>query len=176
MQKKISSAKIEEYKYLKSETLKRIEFRYKSINLILIAAGTFISIGSQQKSALILLIYPVISLFLTFSWVHNGISLTRIGQYIREEIEDDKNLRWEGYLKGKEENATAFSNLNTLGSIGLVVSTQILSYILALTIHMQTTSQEFVFTRAVEIFLGFDFVVIVITLIILIMYLRRRRI
>lgn len=159
--------KAEEYKALRNEILKRVEFRYQIINLILFAAGTFISLGLQQKSASILLLYPILSFFLILSWMHNGITLTHIGQYIREKIEPGTDLGWETQLKVNYPGAVAFSLFNTLATSGLVISTQILSIVLALTS----------FSRAIPeiLLLTVDIVIVTASAWLLQKYSRRRR-
>ena len=76
---------VTEYQALRSEILKRIEFRYQLINLILIVAGTFLTVGLQPNiSASMLLVYPILALFLVAGWVHNGVATLRIARYIRK--------------------------------------------------------------------------------------------
>lgn len=130
-QNDLSQAKLAEYKALKDESLKRISFRYQIINIILIAAGTFTSLGLQQKSASTLLIYPIISYFLVLSWMHNGVTLNHIGKHIREKIEPGSDICWETQLKANYSKSVAFSYMNTWSVSGLVISTQLLSIILA---------------------------------------------
>lgn len=64
-----------EYKALRDEIVKRIEFRYQIINLILIVAGTFLTVGVQASiPASVLLVYPILALFLISGWAHNGVT------------------------------------------------------------------------------------------------------
>lgn len=53
------------YKALRDEIVKRLEFRYQIINLTLVVAGTFLTIGVQANMpASVLLVYPLLASFL----------------------------------------------------------------------------------------------------------------
>src|SRR5689334_19293985 len=70
---------VTEYNALRSTVIKRLEFRYQILNLILIVAGTFLTIGLQKDNpSSILLVYPILALFLTAIWTHNGIIIAQI--------------------------------------------------------------------------------------------------
>jgi hypothetical protein len=128
---------LEEYQALRNEVLKRIEFRYQLINLIIVVSGTFFSVGIQSNvSNSILLVYPILALFLISGWVYNGLILRQIGNYIRENIETNiTELRWESYLKeqrGKFKSHSPFGMLGTLSTSGIVLTTQVLAVGIAL--------------------------------------------
>ncbi|WP_414586875.1 hypothetical protein [Scytonema sp. PCC 10023] len=155
---------LEEYQALRNEILKRIEFRYQLINIILVVSGTFLSVGVQPNvSVSVLLVYPILALFLTSGWVYNGIILKRIGTYIRENIETNiPELRWESYLKERTirlNSSSPFSLLGTLSTSGLVLTTQVLAIVIALL--------KFKFIITDIVFLICSIVAIILTLIII---------
>jgi hypothetical protein len=123
-----------EYNALRAEILKRVEFRFQVINLILIVAGTFLSVGVQASApASIVLIYPPLAFFLVVSWVHNSIALKQIGKYIQEEIEVKlPDLAWEtSGLQSFYISSWRF-RLSTFSIGGITMITQLLSIIIAL--------------------------------------------
>ena len=204
---------VEEYRFLRNEILKRIEFRSKNINFILAGAAGFIGLGLKQNSVPVLLIYPILSFFLALSWIHNGIILTRIGSYIRQCLETEKETKqqnkketkqsidfglqyfkesinsnyelesklqkgyfgWENYLKSNNKNATAFSYLNNLSVSGLVLSTQLLSIILALAVSKRTFWQISSLELQNQILIYFDVAIFIVSFIAFIKYSRRER-
>ena len=123
-----------EYKALRDEIMKRIEFRYQIINLILIVSGTFLTVGIQASiPASVLLVYPILALFLICSWAHNGVTTLRIAKYVRECIEQKMaGLSWEAYVKEQFPQYQPFGSLGFLSAAGLVITTQILAIGLAL--------------------------------------------
>ena len=120
---------MEEYKALRAEILKRIEFRYQIVNFILLVSGTFLSFGSQPTiSASVLLVYPLLAMFLAFGWVHNGVIILQTGRYIQENIESKlQNLKWET----DHFNKFPFTRFGQLSTSGLILTTQLLAVALA---------------------------------------------
>ena len=118
-----------EYAALRSEMLKRIEFRYQLLNLTIIFAGTFLSIGVQPNMpAYILLVYPILALFLLAGWAHNSQTIVGISKYINENLQPKlRDLQWEGFARKHH-----VSFYGTLSTSGLVLTTQILAIGLSL--------------------------------------------
>jgi hypothetical protein len=126
---------VSEYKALRDEIMKRLEFRYQTVTLILIVSGTFLSVGVQTAvPASVLLVYPLLALFLIAAWAHNGVATLRIARYIREHIElKTHGLRWETYLKEEAPHLPQpYGFLGTVSTTGLVLGTQLLAVVLAL--------------------------------------------
>jgi len=138
---------MEEYKALRAEILKRIEFRYQIINFVLIVSGTFLSVGSQPTiSASVLLVYPLLAMFLTFGWVHNGVIIIQTGRYIQENIENRlPSLRWETDHFKKYP----FKRFGRFSTSGLILTTQLLAIALA-SIKSQFTQMD-IFLFAISI-------------------------
>lgn len=130
----ITSA-ITEYNALRDEILKRLEFRYQTINLTLIVAGTFLTVGVQANTPpSVLLVYPLLASFLVAAWAYNGAASLRIAQYIRESIEPEvAGLGWETSLKEQAPRLhRAYGLLGTVSTSGLTLTTQLLAIALAL--------------------------------------------
>ena len=124
-----------EYKALRDEIVKRLEFRYQIINLTLIVAGTFLTIGVQANMpASVLLVYPLLASFLIAAWAYNGVATLRIARYIRESIEQKvAGLEWETFLKEQAPQLPRpYGFLGTISTTGLVLTTQLLTIALAL--------------------------------------------
>jgi hypothetical protein len=125
----------QEYAALRDEVLKRLEFRNQMLSVLLVVAGTFISVGTQAEvSATVLLVYPLLALFLISSWIHNGRALVLIGRYLREEVEKrHSGLGWEKYLKRPQIAKSAYGHFNNFAMAGLALTTQALATGLATT-------------------------------------------
>src|SRR5947209_18568770 len=79
---------IEQYTSLRSEIEKRIDIRQQILALTLLVAGTFLTVGAQPTvSAVVLLFYPIIAMFLGAIWEHNDLRVGQINFYIRTEVE-----------------------------------------------------------------------------------------
>lgn len=70
-------AQLEEYKMLRNDIQQRINFRFQLFNLLLVALGTILSIGLEKKNPDMLLVYPVLSFFLTMSWIHQAVVISK---------------------------------------------------------------------------------------------------
>jgi hypothetical protein len=121
---------IAEYNSLRNEILKRIEFRFQIINLTIIAAGTFLTVGVQDNiPASVLFIYPILAFFLAASWSHNGAMILLLEQHIKINIEaKNPDLKWETH--GVKPYSLGW--LSTLSTSGLILVTQIIAIALAL--------------------------------------------
>ncbi|MBV6452204.1 MAG: hypothetical protein MHPDNHAH_02959 [Anaerolineales bacterium] len=121
---------LEEYKALRAEIIKRIEIRYQVINYLLIVSGTFLSVGIQPTiSPSILLIYPLLAMFLAYSWAHNGLVIRQIGRYIKENIEQKHpSIQWES----SHNKDYPFTRLGRISTSGLVLITQVLAIALGI--------------------------------------------
>lgn len=122
---------IEESTALRAEMRQSIEMELQLLFFTLASAGTVLSlgIGLQDKNTgvLLLLMYPVLSLFLAVRWAHvNGIK-HRIANYIREELESHLDGHgYETYL-----NRVRPRSLNTISTRALFVGTQVVALVLA---------------------------------------------
>jgi hypothetical protein len=123
-----------EYQTLRDDILKRIEFRYQLINLVLVVAGTFLTVGLQfDNSATILLVYPILALFLAAGWAHNGVVMVKIGRYIRDNIEPKlAGLNWQTFTEKSFPQLSSFSILGPISTSGLIFTSQLLALILAI--------------------------------------------
>lgn len=69
---------LEEYRMLRADIQQRINFRFQIFNLLLVVLGLVWSVGLDKGNAYILLIYPVLGLFLTLSWIHQGMVMIKL--------------------------------------------------------------------------------------------------
>jgi amino acid permease len=140
MESEDTSAVIAEFQALRDEILKRAEFQYQVINLTLIVASAFLSIGAQTNvAASVLLVYPLIALFLSSAWANNGNHIKRIGRYILRCLEAKAiGLGWESYIK-QQTGVQRPEFLETISTSGLFLVTEFLSVGLALTKLSYTT-------------------------------------
>jgi hypothetical protein len=123
-----TALKAAEYTTLRDQVLKRVELHYQIINLILIVAGTFLTIGVQANiPASVLLTYPILALFLTANWAYNGVVMLQITSYLREHYETKATgLAWETYLREQTPSRPS-SMLSIVSTAGLVLTTQLLA-------------------------------------------------
>ena len=138
-------ALLEEYKALRNDIQQRIQFRFQIFSLLLIAMGALFPLGLQEEapSPMPLLIYPVIALFLTLSWVHQGVIMIKLARYIRDEIEPKlPGLAWEQTIARESKRFSGFSLLGTLATSGLIVVSQILAITLSWAVKMKNTAPD----------------------------------
>ncbi len=123
-----------EYQALREEILKRVELRYQLLNILMTAAAGFLAFGSQEQiPSTVLLVYPLMALFLTAGWVHNGHTIEHIAGYLREQMEQVvPGLHWETYVEQRIHRKSPFRQLGTVATSGLVLTTQLLAIGLAL--------------------------------------------
>ncbi|HXQ37963.1 MAG TPA: hypothetical protein VN843_28405 [Anaerolineales bacterium] len=153
-------AMLEEYKSLRDETLKRVEFRYQIFNLTLIVAGSLWTIGTAKPDLYsVLLLYPILSFFFSAAFVYNSILLVQIGAYIREKIEPSGvvQLGWATYLKDKYKGIEPFEIVSTYG---LFLGTQIVS----LLAYFNFAPPFSTLPRATQILIWLGFIAVALTL------------
>jgi hypothetical protein len=123
-----------EYKALRDEMLKRVEFRYQLLNLTLISAGTLLAAGVHADvSAAVLLVYPILAAFLAAGWVHNANTIVPLARYIREELEaKHSGLGWENYLKTHADRRFLYEGLGLIYASGIFLSTQLITLVLGI--------------------------------------------
>lgn len=129
---------IAEYNALREETLKRFEIGYQLIALTLTAAGIILTIGLQTKNAPILLIYPILTLFLSAVWTNNESNIANLAIYIRENIEPrtaENAMGWEHRREHKvAQTLMGFQKVTTAGSGAIFISTELLATLIGLTV------------------------------------------
>lgn len=138
-------ALLEEYKTLRNDIQQRIQFRFQIFGLLLVAMSVLFPLGLQgvAPSSMPLFIYPIIAMFLTLSWVHQGVIMIKLARYIRDEIETKlPGLTWEQKLNQESKRFSGFSLLGSLATSGLIVVSQILAITLGWTIQVQIKNPE----------------------------------
>jgi hypothetical protein len=91
-----------EYAALRSEIEKRLELRQQLLLATLAVAGTFLTLGLQPAlSALTVLVYPVLALFVAVIDAHTDLRIGQISFYLRELEESafGSDQGWEAYRK-----------------------------------------------------------------------------
>ncbi len=138
-------ALLEEYKTLRNDIQQRIQFRFQIFGLLLVAMSVLFPLGLQEEapSPMPLFIYPIIALFLTLSWVHQGVIMVKLARYIRDEIEPKlPGLAWEGTINRESKRFSGFSLLGSFATSGLIIVSQILAIALGWTIQVQIKNPE----------------------------------
>jgi hypothetical protein len=151
---------LEEYKSLRTETLKCVEFRYQIFNFTLIVAGIILTTGISDKGPrAVLLLYPILSFFLASAFVYNSILLVEIGSYIRDELErrDNLELRWANHFQHRYKGIAFFEIISTYG---LFLSTQILSILVYFNFSPELTGVPWVL-------FSFSLLAIILTIVVL---------
>jgi hypothetical protein len=122
-----------EYKALRDETLKHIEVQYQVVGITLVAAGAFLTIGTQTSiTPDASLVYPILAVFLAAAWADNQIGIIHIGAFIRGAFEQgsDSRLRWES-VNFDYYRRTRWV-LHMIAMRGLFVVSQLLAMFLAI--------------------------------------------
>lgn len=99
----MSVSHLAQFNALRDEIIKRAEFEHQLIALTLAAAGTLAAVGlTVDGSSLALLVYPVLTAFISIGWLFNNFRIQQMGYYIREKLEPAySGLGWEQFLKSK---------------------------------------------------------------------------
>jgi hypothetical protein len=138
-------ALLEEYKTLRNDIQQRIQFRFQIFGLLLVAMGALFPLGLQGEapSAMPLLIYLIIAMLLTLSWVHQGVIMIKLARYIRDEIESKlPGLAWEQTIKRESKRFSGFSLLGTFATSGLIIVSQILAITLGWAVQMKSPASD----------------------------------
>jgi len=162
-----------EYKALRDEILKRVEFRYQLLNLTLISAGTLLGAGLNANSAPVLLVYPIVAAFLAAGWAHNGEAITSMVKYVREELEETHTgLGWETYLLKHPDRHFIYRGLGLIYAAGIFLTTQFIALMLGL---IKTTSAPVDYQNTDLVLLVADVIAILCTIAVLLINRRATR-
>lgn len=123
---------LEEYRMLRADIQQRINFRFQIFNLLLVVLGAVWSVGLDKGNVHILLVYPVLALFLTLSWIHQGMVMIKLSRYLLEELEPKlPGLSWEAWVHKDSKRFSGFSAMGLWSAGGFVVVTEVLTLALA---------------------------------------------
>lgn len=123
---------LEEYRMLRADIQQRISFRFQVFNLLLVALGVVWSVGLDKGNAHILLIYPILALFLTLNWIHQGMVMIKLSRYLLEELEPKlSGLNWEAWVHKDSKRFAGFSAMGLWAAGGFIVVTEVLTLALA---------------------------------------------
>jgi len=167
-------ALLEEYKMLRNDIQQRIQFRFQIFGLLLIAMGALfpLSLQGENPSSRPLLIYPVIAVFLTLSWVHQGVIMIKLARYIRDELEPKlPGLAWEQTLNRESKRFSGFSLLGSFATSGLIIISQILAITLGWAVQINSPASDSL-TRLLQII---AIIATIITLVLLVVHGRMKR-
>ncbi|MCD4817293.1 MAG: hypothetical protein K8S23_01215 [Candidatus Cloacimonetes bacterium] len=124
-----------QYSSLRNEIIKRIEIKHQLISMLLIALGTFLAVGTKF-SDIVLLIYPILSLFITIAWKQNDFRISKIGKYIKETIEHKflqnnqiNLLGWENYFSVANLKKSIIEK-SVLPAKGIFIGSQIITLLI----------------------------------------------
>jgi hypothetical protein len=124
-----------EFEKLKEEVLKRIEIRFQLIALAIVAPGTIIAVGLQTRNATLMLLYPILSMFLTGAYASNEHQVKQIREYLKWiEVKLGKhNMCWQHFsshiLRKKAIEMHLLSSIGIFFGIGLVMILGALSFL-----------------------------------------------
>ena len=92
---------VAEYGSLRAEILQLIGLQSQLIALTVLAFGTVLSVGFQADKAIIILIYPFLSLILGICWLNHAHAIYRCADYIaqRIEVKFGKVMGWENFVR-----------------------------------------------------------------------------
>jgi hypothetical protein len=122
-----------EYAALRAEILKRTDIQHQLLSLSLIAFGTFVTVGLERSSTL-LLVYPILAMFLAASWSHHDIRIAQLGDFIRRHHEakfSGEQGGWEHFHTSSVAGRTVGSRVG-LASRGILIGSQVLAVALGL--------------------------------------------
>jgi 8-oxo-dGTP diphosphatase len=137
---------LKEYDALRSEVLQRMNLRYQSLTLAISATGIFIAaVAGQFVPPVTLLLYPLLAVCIAVAWAQNDIRVGQMGQRIRDDIEQQLGgIKWENWLSAQFARTPVFlyRHSTELTAIGILVGTEILAIVLAISFHFVPEFQE----------------------------------
>lgn len=164
-------AQLEEYKMLRADIQQRIRFRFQLFSLLLTALGALLPFGLSIKEPSILLIYPILSFFLTMSWMHQSIVMVKIARYLREELEPKvAGFAWEAHIKEDSARFSSFSIIGFFAAGGFILFSQWLMLALGILGGRGSVAPSFYWVLLVTAIIA-----TVLTFIFLIIYTRMKR-
>jgi hypothetical protein len=125
---------VAEYSALREEILKRREIEYQLITLALIAPGTIVTIGLQSRNASIMLMYPILALFLSASFIIQEVGIIESTSYILERIESKVGEDYIGFQHFRAKGARLLRIVNLLGPRAIFVGTQLLAILAGISV------------------------------------------
>lgn len=130
---------VEQYHSLREEIIQRVQARQQMWYVLLLVAGTFLTIGVQPGIASwTILLYPLIAFFFAVNWSHNDTRIDQITWYIHHEVEEPLQFTgWETYRSQKFHRKwrreqifhplALLPGLLTFSARGVFLTTQLLS-------------------------------------------------
>ena len=127
---------LSEYTALRGEILSRIGTRNQIITFTIVILGALITFSMQKEvTAVIILLYPFLNMFLALGWAHNDYRVGQISHYIGIYIEPRlEGLGWETYIDDLRpaKGIKRFLRPTGLSAAGVIVGTEILALVLAM--------------------------------------------
>ena len=123
---------LDEYGALREEIVKRIELEYQLINLSLITFGVICGVSLQNKSPLVIMVYPFFTAFIVAAWVNSDNSIQCIANYIKSQIETtlgENNTGWEHRFASQRSDG-----LSALSVGGTFVGTSLFATLVGITL------------------------------------------
>jgi 8-oxo-dGTP diphosphatase len=125
-----------EYEVLRAEVLKRIELRYQTMYLTIVATGIFVgALAGGFVPPITLLLYPPLALCITIIWVQSDVRIAQIAEYIMQNVEQClSGMNWEHWLRQlyAEVPQPIFRHFTEVSAIGVFMGTQALTVLVAL--------------------------------------------
>jgi hypothetical protein len=77
-------ARLEAYRALRAEIVKRLDIRYQLLTFTMIASGTFATVAVKGiVSPTLILLQPIFATLLAAAWAHSDLRIEEIGQYLK---------------------------------------------------------------------------------------------
>jgi hypothetical protein len=141
-----------EYSALRAEILVTIQLRSHIQLSMLVALGTFLSLGIKESvGPTLMLCYPLLAFFLALEFARRDLRIAEIGDYIQYYIESRcPTIWWQRYFKQVQSTDYRFYWATMIGSMGTFVG----SSIVALAITLLKSRNEFTWREWVLFGLG----------------------
>ncbi len=129
-----------EYNMLRQDIQQRISFRFRLFSLLLVSLAALLPLGIEQVNSNILFAYPILSLFLILSWMHQSTIMIKIARYLRDELEPKVDgLNWEAFILRDSKRLSSFSLFGFFATAGFVLFSQGLMLTLGFLIQDEST-------------------------------------
>lgn len=128
----MNNLQISMYEQLHSEINQRLDLRQGTLTFTLLVAASLFGLGLQQwVSALTVLCYPPLALFLACVWEQHDVKIGQIAAFLRQ-MEDSCFGDTPGWERWRREHFKSKSHLISIPAKGVFLASDLLGMLIAL--------------------------------------------
>lgn len=126
------------YEQLHSEITARLDLRQSIVTFTLLVAASLFGLGLQSwASALTVLCYPILALFLALIWGQHDLKIAQIAAYLRQ-LEDDLLGGYPGWERWRRQHFQAKRYHIEVPARGVFLASELLAMLIGLARFLET--------------------------------------